>query len=620
MQIDPNVLIGAAAKILAARMSKSQQQPEFTKRNDDIEASIGEHIKFVETWSSQIPFAGLPGSHSFNRVFTHLPLNVTPRRQRIQSVSNSEVTTQSLIESREHLVLLGDPGGGKTTVAKMLCQHLLHTEPTSSSDTCNYPLVLRCRELRIDDHPYLWLLDTIGVRISAKQENSREKLLMPSSLRELQKATVRFLNTNKICLIFDGLDETPRIIREEIVRVFQYLAHRVDEGRLVLTCRSGAFDFNIENADIFELSSLTPSKVDEFCERWIDDPQKRASFLVQLKESPFLDTTVRPLNLAHLCAIFEIYGRLPDRPKSVYRKIVFLLLEEWDRANLVSRDSEYSRFGPERKAEFLAAFAYAACINDFRGSFDEAEMIEMFTVIGKEFDLPVRDSRKVLSEIESHAGLIVQSGHRQYEFSHLSLQEYLCADYLVRGQLHSLSEDLISSLPNEIAVATSLSSNPNQTFASLVVKAKQSGEINQQFWQEYMSRLLMERPDFTNSELVGTATIYLVSMLKPSEQTSWLSFFLMHEPIYTSLEKLVRNRSVQIAKSTPRRAVADAESKIDGLIRAGSKSFVIDLPEIRTATGFIPRDEVTVHSKLLPSEISKLLDKRAKKIIKGEGF
>ncbi len=45
-------------------------------------------------------------------------------------------------------------------------------------------------------------------------------------------------------------------------------------------------------------------------------------FTEQIKKSPFADTAIRPLTIAHLCAIFERAGRIPDKPKTFYRKIV----------------------------------------------------------------------------------------------------------------------------------------------------------------------------------------------------------------------------------------------------------------------------------------------------------
>jgi predicted NACHT family NTPase len=64
--------------------------------------------------------------------------------------------------------------------------------------------------------------------------------------------------------------------------------------------------------------------------KWIRDQSAAERFLVELSKSPYADTAMKPLLLAHLCAIYERIGAIPEQPKVVYRKIVALLLEEWD--------------------------------------------------------------------------------------------------------------------------------------------------------------------------------------------------------------------------------------------------------------------------------------------------
>lgn len=506
--------VSEIVETICALLTASNKQKKLVKDFDSsaIEGSISYHLAFVDKWSACVPCPGLSGDRRLQDVFINLPLSLTIK-SKVTSQTQRELTnTDKLLDTDRHIVLLGDPGAGKSTVVKKFCQHLIHNEPRNNLDRCNLPVVIRCRDLRGEVTLYAEILRRLGITVRADKHKKNAGLI--------ERLVASLIDDNEIFLFVDGMDELPFRMQQVFVDQFQQLAYAISNGRLMLTCRSGAFSYTMDNALTVELMPLGNALIEKFALSWITDNEMRAQFLTQLKNTPYADTAVRPLTLAHMCTLFRQYGEIPDRPRTVYRRIVHLLLEDWDRENSVQRTSEYSRFGVERKADFLAAFAYSACLANRRGGFTSVELRKMYREICAEFELPRGESHAVVREIESHTGLIIQSGYREFEFAHLSIQEFLCADYLVRGQLFSIPRRMAASMPNEIAVATALASNSAEFFLRLVVKINQSDLEDKRrrfFFSSYVRRITIERPDFVVGTSLGLAVLIVLPWVTVDE-------------------------------------------------------------------------------------------------------
>ena len=70
----------------------------------------------------------------------------------------------------------------------------------------------------------------------------------------------------------------------------------------------------------------------------------------------------------------------------------------------------------------------------------------------------------VVAEIESHTGLIVESHYRHFEFSHLSIQEFLCAKHLVNLPYSQDTIKYFLEYPEPLAIAVSISGEPSLWF------------------------------------------------------------------------------------------------------------------------------------------------------------
>lgn len=116
----------------------------------------------------------------------------------------------------------------------------------------------------------------------------------------------------------------------------------------------------------------------------------------------------------------------------------------------------------------------------------------------------------MVAELETHTGLIAAAGFDYFEFAHLSLQEYLCANYVVRDPFTPRIDEYLREYPDPIAIAVALASNPANWFAAVVLRHVRRASMSANAVQAFLSRLLIERPHFEISEFLGVAVMKLL--------------------------------------------------------------------------------------------------------------
>ncbi|MBK8641663.1 MAG: hypothetical protein IPN15_05385 [Saprospiraceae bacterium] len=327
-----------------------------------------------------------------------------------------------------------------------------------------------------------------------------------------------FIERLSILLILDGFDEiSNKEIKTDVIENLRLISKSLTNSKFILTSRSADYNVFIENSVEYELCSLTHDQVELFVNNWIIDKSKPHTIKLaldlfeKLKKSPYWDTTIRPLTLAHLCALQERNHSIPDRPKSIYKKIIHLLLEDWSNQRSISRVSKYAKFTVERKMDFLSRFAYELTIVVNNSKFDSDILQSIYKTIAIEFELPLDDSRFVVNEIESHSGLIIQTGYNDFEFAHKSLQEFLVADYLAKQPEIIDVVEIIKMIPNEIAIMVAISSNSNLSFYKLIVEILKKDFLDLNFLKQFLSRLIIEKPDYKTDALLSITLIYMLN-------------------------------------------------------------------------------------------------------------
>ena len=372
------------------------------------------------------------------------------------------------------------------------------------------------------------LQDTLRLRISYPDELGGDD--NASARRALRDGAISdWLNAVRALVILDGFDEiTHKARRDLVVEELRKRAVQLTHAAFFMTTQTGEFSAHIERVRTLEVKPFSKFQIAEFASNWLGSPDDQ-KFIRQLEQSPYHDTAIRPLTLAHLCVIFEKSKRIPAKPKTIYRRIVRLLLEDWDEQRSVVRESSYADFAADRKEEFLANLAYELTRLFKTSTFGREELLRCYANIHGNFGLPAEQATKVVDELETHTGLVLQSGRDQFEFSHKSLQEFLTASYI--ALLPSIPSNMIELqiMPNELALATALSSKHSEYLTQLVTEHFSRVKTSFQFTRSFVNRLLFEAPDFEGSARVGYALLvlysqYLRSVMNSQEQLSLFVF------------------------------------------------------------------------------------------------
>ena len=367
------------------------------------------------------------GTRSLTQLYVDLDLNVNLRREAGRGSDDRTFRASQMLRTSKSYVLLGDSGAGKTTTAKKLALDVL----AGRTDRQRLPIVLRLRELGMQSRLVDALLGITGLVVEAKSSG-------PEQVRKIEiTAVAHFLGTSRATVLLDGLDELSPSRQGPLIEELQKLTRTTRGAQFILTSRGAGFRYALDGFTILELAELDDDQVRQVALRRL--PDRADAFLQELAKNTYFGTRIRPLTLVHLCEIYRRRGRLPDTPRSVYELIVRLLLEDWDASKPVQRISRYGRFEVNRKAEFLESVAFHLTMKGVRGRFSHSGLREVYLEICSDFELPRSQVQQVAREIESHTGLIFESGRGFFEFFHLSVQEYLTANYVVKGSSASCS-------------------------------------------------------------------------------------------------------------------------------------------------------------------------------------
>lgn len=505
-------IIEVSFKGISSFLKKKGKSLRIT--NDKYEQSINSHMKYVLNWSKDVNFRDLKDPKQTSSIYIDLEYFLTPRENNIDNKQSIEkVGLNSIFDrSDNHLVILGQPGAGKTTTMKYICQKVFYDE-NFYPDRFNIPILIRLRDIEIDGNNnkgkllFHKLFEILGFN-----EYNNEGITQDYSYSFIQECVLRVIDELKLIIIFDGFDEIPTANqKDEIIKELTYLSLNVNTSKIIVTSRTSDFQYNIENMNDFEISPLSNCQIEEFTCKYINDPEKGKDLYTKILKSPFADTAMRPLTLAHLCALYENYGDIPDRPKTIYKKVVNLLLENWDAQRAVKRHSKYGNFPVERKLDFLCNLAYLLTTWKSKSLFTSTDLEDVYKKINNKFNIPIQECLEVIKELESHNGLFIKSGFDQFEFAHKSIQEYLTAEFLVKLGFIPNNIPLFHNIANELAISVAIASDQTNYFANIVFNYIIPKHTNVKFINTFMSRINLERPDFEINLLFLVTSLSLAS-------------------------------------------------------------------------------------------------------------
>jgi hypothetical protein len=541
--VDPTALIALLGPLIEAAQPEWKKEEKGLRRRFEksVAEGIDDHLGYVTKWCNErhsVSLATVP----VDAPTIDLLFQTVPRRLGIQGDELDEV---DLLVSSSHVALLGDLGAGKTTTLRRLAGYVAIESEPKVSDDWKYAIVVVCRDER-------WA-ETDLYHVLGKAVGVTGKLF--DDLDNPESRIRHVLNVGALILI-DGLDEVPPSLRGKVERDIVQLGRHLNSAKIVVSCRSADYVAPLDGFQIAEIRPLTPDQITDLVQQILGGTEAE-SFYQALKGHPAAELANRPLFLTYMAAVYQRRGTVPERPTDLYDSITRLVIQEWDEQRGVRRVSKWAEFGVDDKRRFLADLAFALSRREvFR--FDEKTLVEVYEDLADRYELPKSQGRQVAQELESHTGLLMEVGERQFEFSHAALQEYLAADAMVRGS-SSVLDRWWTTFPALAAVTVAMSSDPNRWLHDLVRKMPANlddvGPI-----AAFLDRLGQERPRFDRSSDLGNDLLLLTWRAHLAEPDPVQRLGTMKSVRDSVADALRDYTSLEVGSATTRAARYDGSS------------------------------------------------------------
>jgi len=347
-----------------------------------------------------------------------------------------------LVQRFDGLVILGDPGAGKTTFLKYLALHLALGQGESLGLGGRLPILaplsayaneLQTHDVRLDDFVASYY-HAVGADLPVAE-------LLAAALRQ-----------GTALVLLDGLDEVKnQNLRKTVVDQVThfYNLHRRQGNKFILTSRIIGYRTMRPVAPGLGECTLEDFKdedIEDFVTRWTrtlealaqgdttfarrDAERERTELLAAVQHNEGVRRLAANPLLLTILALMKRQGvSLPERRVELYDRYIETLLSSWNRARGLWRTSTPD-LDVRRTVPILAEVALwmqqvDAGLGVVKRQDLQRRLEQIFQRLGAAD--PAAAATSFLVDVREHAGLLLERGLGDFGFIHLTFQEYLAA-------------------------------------------------------------------------------------------------------------------------------------------------------------------------------------------------
>ncbi len=350
-----------------------------------------------------------------------------------------------ILRRSDGLIILGDPGSGKTTFLKYLTLHLASGDDLGLGarlpllvPLSAYANALEERDVRLDDFIVRYFHD-LGADVP-----------LDAMLREA-------LAEGGALILLDGLDEVREIglrqtVAERVAAFYSF--HRQMGNRFVMTSRvvgyrevrpvaEGLVECMLEDFDDAQIeafvtkwtAALEKEARGETQEAGREAQREREELLEAIRRNPGVRALAANPLLLTILALMKRQGvTLPERRVEVYDQYVRTLLSTWNRARGLGRPPARDLDVVETVRVLAPLALWMHTVSPGVGLVKRGDLQRELERIYRERgeDDPERAALRFLNDVREYAGLLLERGAGRYGFIHLTFEEYLAAVGIAR--------------------------------------------------------------------------------------------------------------------------------------------------------------------------------------------
>lgn len=372
-------------------------------------------------------FKSAPYSRLYVQPTLVLKNDLSQRRQ-------EEVDIDDIIAA-QRIVILGDPGGGKSTLAGKVVYDLAN-EANLSYRRIPFFMPLR-------DYASSFQAKRLPL-VSHLSDLCRD----PYQLEPPADAVEYLLLNGRAAVIFDGLDELiDTTLRAHVVEAIEGFAHRYPNTSIIVTSRRVGYNEAPLDSELFLLAKLeefSEGQIRKYVTNWFEYYEDLEGSSVPLVE-PFMreselvqDLRTNPLMLSLMCSLYSWEGYIPQKRLDVYEKCSVLLFQTWDKKRDIKIPLPFDAH-VESAVQSLAWWLYTE--PGSKGGLPRVKLLSFMTDFLSRERFPSREDAEnaAVSFIDYCTGrawvltnIDTDQDGELYGFTHRTFLEYFAAVYMAR--------------------------------------------------------------------------------------------------------------------------------------------------------------------------------------------
>lgn len=349
------------------------------------------------------------------------------RLTKSKELENSITTGINIMErinEQKPIIIIGDPGSGKSTMLKRICVETINQSST-------IPFLIQIRDFSE------YVINTGNESVTNYLKTKYKEQNFSEDFFSLP------LNAGTSLILFDGLDEVWDVReRARINNILQeFCARWSGTNKIIISSRIKGYLQNplAGNYDILRIEKFSQEQIKTFICKWMklleDAKGEYANYSLgearskelfgSINFTPLQKLSENPLLLLIVCAMFSRTNSFPKRKSVLYADLIETLLNTWEAKKGLPLDNLHWR-------DYLKILENIA-FEMFTRNKLQIDQNELFRLIGSSLkeegltEFVNKDIQGIVDHLEQRSGILLSYDAVNYSFSHLSLLEYLSA-------------------------------------------------------------------------------------------------------------------------------------------------------------------------------------------------